>query len=154
MGGRWWTCLPTCAGHGRRMLRLIHRLAEQQSAFEVTVEDPAPGYRALRDAVDISRAVAHCRSIAPTDSTDSTDSADTIGEGRKGELRPCGARCGVATLWLKDAALNADDIAAARRCLRITKVGPLVGPLSVRRRFLDSTIRAQPCAARSSSFGM
>lgn len=42
------------AGHGLRLLQLVQRLALQRDAVvELTVEDPADGFRRLRDTVDL-----------------------------------------------------------------------------------------------------
>ena len=42
-------------GHGGHMMRLIHKEADECNALEVTVEDPAPGMKALRDVSDAAR---------------------------------------------------------------------------------------------------
>jgi len=50
-------------GHGAMLLRCAHRLAESLDAFQLTVEDPADGFRRLRDAHDIE--LAESRKIFP-----------------------------------------------------------------------------------------
>ena len=56
------------AGHGSEMLRCIHEYADRHEEnadsslpiVEVNVEDPAPGFVALRDSVDYQRFVSLC----------------------------------------------------------------------------------------------
>lgn len=43
-------------GHGAALLRCAHRLAESLGAYQLTVEDPADGFRRLRDAHDVALA--------------------------------------------------------------------------------------------------
>ena len=49
--------LPTFQrrGHGRRLFRATHELARKRNCYQVTVEDPAPGFARLRDREDMSR---------------------------------------------------------------------------------------------------
>lgn len=45
-------------GHGRRLLQALYAQAEARDMFEVTVEDPAEGFRRMRDRVDFERAAS------------------------------------------------------------------------------------------------
>lgn len=42
-------------GHGRRLMDVVHTLAKDRDCFEVTVEDPAPGFVRLRSSMDMRR---------------------------------------------------------------------------------------------------
>lgn len=53
------------AGHGSRLLGAVHDFARINGAVEVTVEDPSPGFRQLRDLADL-RSSAAKGLIAPT----------------------------------------------------------------------------------------
>jgi len=48
-------------GHGNHLYGLVHKEADRCGAFEVTVEDPAPGMVALRDSFDANRYVGFAR---------------------------------------------------------------------------------------------
>lgn len=41
-------------GHGRALLKAIYDDAKERNAIEITVEDPAEGFRRLRDGLDLS----------------------------------------------------------------------------------------------------
>ena len=48
--------LPTFQrkGHGKRLFRATHAIARKRNCYQVTVEDPAPGFSRLRDCEDMS----------------------------------------------------------------------------------------------------
>ncbi|CAH0476521.1 unnamed protein product [Peronospora belbahrii] len=86
-------------GHAERLVHCIHAQAMSNSGvYELTVEDPVPGFSCLRDLVDLKNCVKHdffC--LAPEQSTDAG------GTGR-----------GTATLTIA-------DIHAVQRILKLTR---------------------------------
>ncbi|KAI0565848.1 histone acetyltransferase type b catalytic subunit [Gracilaria domingensis] len=44
------------SGHGSRLLNAIYEDAQRRNALQITVEDPSPGFRLLRDVTDLRRA--------------------------------------------------------------------------------------------------
>lgn len=61
-----WPCSPArllVEGHGQAMLTYLYQLArERESVFEITVEDPSPGFQKVRSAESLlpSAAVPWC----------------------------------------------------------------------------------------------
>eukprot|EP00939_MAST-03C_sp_MAST-3C-sp1_P002608 g2608.t1 len=52
-------------GHGKRLMDAAHTIARTRKYFEITVEDPAPGFARLRDVVDLERFLNTARLLAP-----------------------------------------------------------------------------------------
>ncbi|CAH0521478.1 unnamed protein product [Peronospora belbahrii] len=70
---RWSSWTKGCRqGHAERLVHCIHAQAMSNSGvYELTVEDPVPGFSCLRDLVDLKNCVKHdffC--LAPEQSTD------------------------------------------------------------------------------------
>lgn len=64
--------LPIYQGQGwgkKMMLQVYKRTKDRADTTEVTVEDPAPGFQCMRDAVDIEWALQHKDSIYNTTTT-------------------------------------------------------------------------------------
>ena len=71
--------LPVYQGQGwgkRILLHLYQRTKERVDTSEVTVEDPAPGFQCMRDAVDIEWALQHKDIIYKTNSNELIDVSD------------------------------------------------------------------------------
>jgi hypothetical protein len=72
-------------GLGREMLLCIYEWVRQQAeVVEITVEDPAPGFQSLRDAVDLEWCYTHLRRPASTDQPAlQPDEADAVAKALK-----------------------------------------------------------------------
>jgi hypothetical protein len=71
--------LPVYQGQGwgkKILLELYKRSSNSSTTSEVTVEDPAPGFQCMRDAVDIEWALQHKDIIYKTNSNELVDVCD------------------------------------------------------------------------------
>jgi len=62
------------SGHGARLVRAVNKHAREAGAYEITVEDPSPKFRALRDLVDVRECLER-GFLLPGPGTDLPDAA-------------------------------------------------------------------------------
>lgn len=96
-------------GHGSTLLRAAYAYALQQGAIELSVEDPSPKFRLMRDVVDLRACLE--RGLMKPPSTREPPSEALIPEARKLVLttREQLTRCYEAQQWAKLQADGADE---------------------------------------------
>ncbi|KAG9415855.1 histone acetyltransferase 1 [Aphanomyces cochlioides] len=100
-------------GHGERLVEhIMHQARSMSNVYEVTVEDPVPGFSMLRDVVDVKTCLSHgFFNVAPTEAT------STAGHGTQ--------------------TLTADDISSVKKALKLTKLQVQRCYEALKLRFID-----------------